>query len=45
MNSEHLKSESIAYALAAGMVSFGSARDQDRDIERAARRARRERSK
>ncbi|MGE8141738.1 hypothetical protein ACQKOE_07170 [Novosphingobium sp. NPDC080210] len=40
MNVEALKNESVAYALAAGLVDLGSSRDLDREIERAARRQR-----
>lgn len=40
MNSNDLKNESIAYALAAGMVTFGSSAEADRDAERSRRRAR-----
>jgi hypothetical protein len=39
------KDESIAYALAMGMVPFGSLNDLDRDVDRQARRARWERRK
>lgn len=45
MITENLKNESIAYALAAGMIDIGSSRDLDRDLERRARRQRIERRK
>lgn len=40
MNAELLKNESVAYALAAGLIDLGSSRDLDREIERSQRRAR-----
>lgn len=43
MNIETLKDESIAFALATGLAPLGDTRSLDRELERRARRLRRER--
>lgn len=43
MNTEALKNETIAFALATGLAPLGDCRELDREVERRARRLRRQR--